>query len=225
MADFLYNNSFNRFVNLDNIEWNVIDHLVKSDSKYANYLWKILNYADENCLYMPNLAPNSAERKNLIYTNNGDSSVKRVFMTPFTDDAWTEVSSHLHIFVHRVTPKDHLSSVVDIGVETIVHNKISNIVGDADIRQNPEDTNPAEIDDNLRSYILYKNRATVMLKCVLAEFNGTFVNGVGTLQFNSKLSPYNNSSQQLWNRRNFLGHMTFLSTIISGASVDTECGY
>lgn len=223
--DFLYDNAFNRFVNLDNIEWNIVDHLVKSDTKYANYLWKILKYPDENCLYQPDLKPNSAERRDLIYVNNGDASVKRVFITPFVDDAWTEVSSHLHIYVNRIKPTDHLRAVVDIGIETIVHNKISNIVGDADIKLNPGDTNPAELDDNFRSYILYKNRATVMLKCVLAELNGAFVNGIGTLQYNSKLSPYNGSTQYLWNNRSFYGHTSFMSTMISGVSEESECGY
>lgn len=35
-------NAYNRFVNLDNIEYRIADFLAKSDNKYADYLFKIL---------------------------------------------------------------------------------------------------------------------------------------------------------------------------------------
>ena len=44
MNGFVTGSAFNRYTNLDNIEWKIIDYLVKSKSKYANYLWKILKY-------------------------------------------------------------------------------------------------------------------------------------------------------------------------------------
>ena len=50
MNGFVTGSAFNRYTNLDNIEWKIIDYLVKSKSKYANYLWKILKYDTEDCL-------------------------------------------------------------------------------------------------------------------------------------------------------------------------------
>ena len=143
-------------------------------------------------------------------------------MSPYIDDAWEVQSSHLHLYVDTITPKDHLASVVNVRFECIVHNKISNILGDAS-RFNT-DTNPSEMHMN-EVTTPYKNRATVMLKCVLAELNGVFVNGVGVLQFNQQVSPYSNGKMSLWNSRKFYGYSTVLSTLMSGVSSESECGY
>ena len=43
-------NAYNRFVNLDNIEYRIVNYLAKSKTKYANNLWKILKYDTEDCL-------------------------------------------------------------------------------------------------------------------------------------------------------------------------------
>ena len=238
---FVTGSEFNRFSNLDNIEWGIIDHLINSQTKYANNLWKILAYDTEDCLLRDEVQKN--ERLNLVYTNNGDASVKRVFITPYVDDAWVEQSSHLHIYVNSVSPKNHLSAVVNIGVETIVHNKISNILGEAvdfetlqSIRESESNkgdkiltsyfaTNPVELDKEGNLLVPYKNRATVMLKSVLAELNGIFVKGIGVLQFNSELSVNDVSRQYLWNNRNFYGHSTIISTLLAGDSDKSECGY
>lgn len=225
-------NAYNRFTNLDNVEWNIIWHLVNSETKFADMIWKILKYDTEDCLLRDSVP--RQDRINLIYTNNGDASVKRVFMTPYIDDAWDVQSSHLHVYVDTLTPKNHLSSVLDVTFETIVHNKISNIIGDgADGEKfgveggecNLGKTNPVEFDENGQPWCTYKSRATVFLKSVLAEFNGTFVNGVGTLQFNSTLSPYSKAENYLWNGRKFYGHMTTMSTILSGTSNNNGVGY
>lgn len=236
MDDFYTNNAeaFNRYVNLDNIEWNMIAYLVDSQTKYARNIWKILKYDSEDCLLQDDVS--REDRLNLIYTGNGDSSSKRVFMTPFTDDGWLQQSSHLHIFVNTVTPKNHITSVVNISVETIIHNKIANIIGDADPekliwgadgKNNNCDmgTNPVEVDKEGNILVPYKNRATVFLKSVLAEFNGLFVNGIGKLQFNAEQSPYAVAKQYLWNNRNYFGHSTMFSTLMSGASESPYRGY
>ena len=225
-------NAYNRFTNLDNVEWNIIWHLVNSETKFADMIWKILKYDTEDCLLRDSVS--RQDRINLIYTNNGDASVKRVFMTPYIDDAWDVQSSHLHVYVDTLTPRDHLASVLDVTFETIVHNKISNIIADgADGEKfgveggecNLGKTNPVEFDENGQPWCTYKSRATVFLKSVLAEFNGTCVNGVGTLQFNSKLSPYSKAENYLWNGRKFYGHITTMSTILSGVSDNNGVGY
>jgi hypothetical protein len=64
-----------------------------------------------------------------------------------------------------------------------------------------------------------------MLKNTLAALNGREINGVGVLQFNADLSPYDVSKLYLWNGRNFYGHSTIMTSIISGVSDDSECGY
>lgn len=219
---FYSGNAFNRYTNLDNIEWSIIRYLINSETKFANNLWKILKYDTEDCLLKENVS--KKERAKLVYIDNGDSTNCRVFMEPFTDDSWTERSSHLHIYVGDVEPENHLVSKVNIVFETITHNKITNIIGDA-TSEDLSMVNPAEFDDDENPIILYKNRETVMLKCVLAELNGMFVNGVGVMQFNLTHNGNDKSKQKLWNGKTYYGHETIMSTMLSGTSEDSECGF
>lgn len=215
-------NAYNRFVNLDGAEYRIFDFLAKSESKYADNLWKILAYDTEDCLLRPSLS--YEERMNLLYVNNGNANIKRAFMSPYIDDSWVEQSSHLHIYVHSVIPKDHITSTVNIGIECIVHNKISNIISDANIFN--DSSNPSELHNGDGSVIVkYKSRATVMLKSVLAALNGYFIAGVGTLQLNYKVSGYDMAKMSLWNNRSFFGYEVVMSTLLSGVSTNEECGY
>ena len=215
-------NAYNRFVNLDSVEFRIIDFLAKSEDKYAQNLFKVLKYDSEDCLFKDNLS--YEEKMELLYKNNGDASDERIYMSPYIDDAYTVQSSHLHIYVYSIVPQNHIISTVNIGIETIVHNKISNIYGDASL-YNPQ-SNPSELGPNGEPTIIYKSRASELVKCVLAALNGSFVAGVGTLQFNSQLTgSESRSKMSLWNGKKFFGHMTIMSTQMSGASVTPGCGY
>lgn len=214
-------NAYNRLVNLDNIEFRIVDFLAKSENKYAQNIFKILKYDTEDCLYQNNLS--YEEKMALLYKNNGEASSERIYLSPYIDDAYILQSSHLHIYVYSVFPLNHLESTVNIGIETIVHNKIANIYGDASLYSS--NTNPSELGPDGQPIIIYKSRASELLKCVLASLNGYFVAGVGTLQFNSKLTGSESKAKMsLWNGKKFFGHMTILSTILSGVSGTPDCG-
>lgn len=221
MNGFVTGSAFNRYSNLDNIEWKIINYLINSESKYANYLWKVLKYDTEDCLTKDDLT--KEEKLALVYTNNGEATKFRVFMTPFVDDAWEQQSSHLHIYVYGINPMSHLTGKVHVCFECIIHNKISNIYGDAS-EYNPQ-TNPVELDSNGNPVTLYKSRATEMLKDIIASLNGEMINGIGVLQFNEELSPYDTAKAALWNSKNFFGYRVIMSTLLSGVSEDSETGY
>lgn len=215
-------NAYNRFVNLDNIEFRIIDFLAKSENKYAQNLFKILKYDVEDCLYKGDLS--YEEKIALLYKDNGEASSARIYMSPYIDDAYIEQSSHLHIYVYSVFPQNHLLSTVNVGIETIVHNKIANMYGDASLYSST--TNPSELGPDGQPTIIYKSRASELLKCVLASLNGYFVAGVGMLQFNSQLTGSESKAKMsLWNGKKFFGHMTVLSTQMSGVSNTPGCGY
>lgn len=218
---FVTGSAFNRFTNLDNIEWKIIEYLIKSKSKYANYLWKILKYNTEDCLSKPDLT--EKEKRGLVYKNNGDAAEYRVFIGPFVDDAYEQQCSLLHVYVYGINPVSHLTGKVHICFECIVHNKISNIYGDAS-EYNPQ-TNPVELDENGEPIVPYKSRATEMLKDIIAALNGEMVNAIGVLQFNETLSPYDSSKASLWNGKRFFGHRLIMTTLISGVSECSDCGY
>ena len=218
---FVTGSAFNRHTNLDNIEWSIIEYLVKSKSKYANYLWKILKYNTEDCLSKADLT--EVQKRELIYKNNGDAAGYRIFMGPFVDDAYEEQCSLLHIYVYGLNPMNRMTSKVHVCFECIVHNKISNIFGDAS-EYNPQ-TNPVELDSSGETITPYKSRATEMLKDVVAALNGQMVNGIGTLQFNESLSPYDAAKASLWNAKSFFGYRIIMTTILSGVSECSDCGY
>lgn len=218
---FVTGSAFNRYTNLDNIEWKIIDFLIHSKSKYANYLWKILKYDTEDCLSQPDLTED--EKYALVYKNNGDATPFRVFMNPFVDDAWEEQTSLLHIYVYGINPQNQVTGKVHVCFECIIHNKISNIFGDAS-EYNPR-TNPVELDSSGETVIPYKSRATEMLKDVIAALNGQMINGVGVLQFNETLSPYDAAKASLWNSKSFFGYRVIMTSLISGVSECSDCGY
>ena len=218
---FVTESAYCRYTNLDNIEWKIVDYLVNSKSKYANYLWKILKYDTMDCLVRPDLT--TEEKWSMVYNTNGEATGYRVFLSPFVDDAWPQQSSHLHIYVYGIDPDTHLTGKVHVCFEVIVHNKINNIYGDAS-EYNPQ-TNPVELDSSGEPVTLIKSRMTEMLKDVIAALNGQMVNAVGTLQFNKKLSPYDTAKASLFNSNSFMGHRIIMSTIMSGVSECSDCGY
>lgn len=213
MYGFVTEDAFNRYGNLDNIEWKIIDYLIKSESKYAKYLWKILKYNTPDALSQPDLTED--EKRALVYVGNGESTDCRVFLSPYVDDGWEVQCSHLHIYVNSLIPTDHLIGSVQVCFELITHNKIINIKGEAS-KFNP-DSNPIELEGG-KIITPYKNRSSEMLRCLIAALNGEMVNAVGVLQFNRKMTTEDYAQATAWNNRKFLGYRIVMSTLMSGVS-------
>lgn len=216
---------FNRYTNLDGLEWRVINALVKSDSKHAKKLWKMLKYNTADCISNSEDCPEltTKEKYAMIDRDNADGSGKKVFMGPFLDDAWTEQSARLDVYVSDIDPTNHVISNIGVTVEIIVHNKINNIYGDADA-ENPE-SNPSEIDNEGNVIISSKSRATTMLKCLIAELNGRFVDGVGVLQLNKTMSVKSSARSYVWNNRSYFGYAVTFFTSMGAPSSDSGYGW
>lgn len=211
---------FNRYTNLDGLEWRIVNFLVQSKSKHADRLWKMLKDPSEDCLSIPSISVE--DRYEMIYQDNGLSTTKQVFLEPYLDDAWEEQASRLDVFVDRIFPKNHISSQVNVGIEILVHNKISNIrelVEEEAINPNPADYAGQGL------IIPIKNRATCLLKSVLAELNGQMIAGVGQLQCNSSMNPFSGVQSQVWNNRAYFGYQVTMCTLLSGVSEDSNIGY
>lgn len=196
---------FNKFHNLDSIETRIINYLKDTSTDDCDRLWKLLKYSDMKALYKDNLS--AADKKNLIYQDRNESDC-RVFTFPYIEDNFTEVCSIIKVYTYSVQPVNHLISTVNIGIDILTHNKISNIYNDeSDILDGGR-----EVEENIST----KNRNTVILKAILATLNGADVEGVGVLQFNKELSDKCQAEMKLSNNRNFYGYTIVLSCQMSG---------
>ena len=157
-------------------------------------------------------------------TQGGQTGSTRVFVSPFVYDASETESTYVHIYVDDIHPMDHMRSVVSVTIETVVHALSNAIIGDADLESNPE-TNPNDYyyKDPNNPVVQIKSRATVLLKCIIAELNGLYIDGIGYLQFNvnfafegEKRKGY--ATLSLFNDRSFFGHKIQFNVPISGIS-------
>lgn len=217
-------NCYNRYQNLDGLEARIAQELIKSDSVYAKNFWRLLKYNDLNALSRPNLT--RKERKDLVCFDSGKPTSKRVFFAPFTDDAWQEQCASVYIYVEDIIPIDHMRSKIGVTIETVVHSKIAAITGNGDPTSNVDQhANPNDSDDQGNIVVTVKNRATVLLKCLIAELNGLYLNGIGYLQLNQQLSEKSKTSMNLWNKKSFYGHTTEFFVMMSGVSDNSEEGF
>jgi len=215
-------NEYNRFPNLDGIEAKIVEKLVNSDNKHAKNLWKLLKYNDIYALSQPDLS--KEEKVALIYKDNGEMTSKRIFFQPFVNDAWQEQCCSLYIYVSRIYPFDHTRAQIGITVETVVHSKICAIAGDGDPDLNPE-ANPNDSDDKGNIVVVFKNRATVLLKCILALLNGLYIDGIGYVQFNARNGVFSKVEMPQWINRSYYGHATTFSVAMSGFSDTPDKGF
>lgn len=209
--------AYNRFANLENIEDRIIYYLLsptnktKEELEYVHNIWKILMYNDVDALNKP--LPKYSDVIKLIANDNVNQTDKRIFRSPHLEDGWEEQCSMLKIYVDTIVPKDHLRSIVNIGVDVLCHNKIINVKA-------PVENNSTIIDmiDDIPIKIETMSRVTLLVKSVLYLLNGAEVAGIGRMQFNAERSRYNLAQYGLWNNRNFEGMKVVISTIMSGVS-------
>ena len=116
--------------------------------------------------------------------------------------------SIIKIYLYSIQPVNHLLSTVNIGIDIITHNKISNVYNDeSDVLDGGR-----EVEENIST----KNRNVIILKAILATLNGADIEGVGVLQFNKELSDKCQAEMKLSNNRNFYGYTVVLSCQMSG---------
>ena len=211
IIDNIAKSQYNRFTNLDSIEERIINYLIKSDSVYANRIWKILKYPDSKALLKNNLT--QEEKAKLVDNDAENQTQKRVFRYPFLEDAFTEQCSLLRIYIDSVVPIDHLKSIVNVGIDLVTHNKINNLYNDSgDEIEYPDTYNTTE------SEIVMKSRKSTFLKNILAELNGADIAGVGLLQFNRNTSVFSQAKLGYFNNRDYTGYKVILSCIHSGVN-------
>lgn len=218
--------SANRLSNLDGVEAKIITHLIKSSSNYAEDIWRLLKYADEKALSKPVL---TEEQKNaLVFVGDNGSpdatKAARVFLAPFVDDAWKEQGSSLYVYVSDILPLDRMTSEVIVNFELVVHSQTSVVWGNGDPELNPH-ANPNDSDAEGNLVVSVKNRATTLLKDVIAEFNGIYLDGVGYMYLADGKKAKGGVKVSLWNHGSFYGHRVSMVVQMSGVSNSPMYGY
>ena len=222
-AEYSDYSDMNRFENLDGLETKILEHLLYSQTKHANYFWKLLKYSTLNALSEPDLS--LSDRLALVNNDNGFPTDKRVFLAPFVDDAWDTQCSSVYIFTERIKPTDYTRATVVVTVEIVTHSKVAVINGDGDPDLNPQ-ANPNDTDQTGNLIVPIKNRETVLLKSVLAELNGLYLDGIGYLQMNKFDDAISGEvSMPLFNSRSFYGHTIKFLVEMSGVSSSGGIGF
>lgn len=117
-----------------------------------------------------------------------------------------------------------MESVVTIAVDTCVYTKIGVVSWDYDDLLNP-DSNPNEDAREDTILVPYKNRESVLLKSILAELNGVYLDGIGELSFSNfdnVKAKVDRPSQQ---KDKYFGHHIIFTMRISGLSTTPEVGF
>ena len=113
-------------------------------------------------------------------------------------------------------------------MELVTHAKVATINGDGDPLLNPE-ANPNDSNEEGEVIVPIKNRETVLLKSVLAELNGLYLDGIGYLQMNKFDADHNEVtgevSMPLFSSRSFYGHSIKFLMEISGVSGSGDIGW
>ena len=196
---------FNKFHNLDSIETRIINYLKDTNTDDCNRMWKLLKYSDMKALYKDNLS--ASDKKALIYQDRNEADC-RVFTFPYIEDNFTEVCSIIKVYMYSVQPDNHLISTINVSIDILTHNKISNVYNDeGDILDGGR-----PVEENIAT----KNRNAIILKTILSTLNGADIEGVGVLQFNKELSDKCQAEMKLSNNRNFYGYTVVLSCQMSG---------
>lgn len=223
-------NACNRFENLEGIEGKILNHFLFSDTRHANNLWKILNSNVPDALNQAELTP--AEKINLVFFNDkeGEYTEKRFFMQPFVDDAWSEQCSSVYVYVDEIHPTDYTRAKVIVTVEVVVHSRISVLEGNPEEENGDEakqssQYNPNDFNKQGDIVVAKKNRATVLLKSIIAELNGLYLDGIGYLFIDPKLDPSTGAKLSLWNSRSFYGYTIKFATAMGNVSDDPNIGF
>lgn len=212
---------YSRYENLDGIEDKIIYYLLSEDGKNewqlkaVHSIWRLLYYNDSNCLIedKEHPLPKFKEIIKLIDNNSVEQANKRIFRYPFVEDAFVEECTQIRIYPDAISPLNHLTGAVSIGVEVIIHNKISNVVNNL-YDQEGNLNNPTEE----YPMITYKNRAVVLLRNIIALLNGVDIAGVGKMMFSQENNRFCQSKLGVWNNRNYYGYRTIFSCLMSGVS-------
>lgn len=85
--------------------------------------------------------------------------------------------------------------------------------------------NPNDFDKQGNIVVAKKNRATVLLKSIIAELNGLYLDGIGNLMIDPTLDKDTGAKLSLWNSRSFYGYTIKFATKMGNYSDKPDFGF
>lgn len=156
-----YNNPYNKYRDLPQIAYRIIEHLMLDDN--ANIIWKLLKYNDPNAYSKDDLT--QEEKAALIYDGIGHENDYNVFLDYMMDDAVKEEKTFLRIYPSYTTPRTRTTGIQDITIEVYVHSKINHLTN-------------------------YSTRTDMIIQALLEVLNGCDIGGLGCMFFDNSISGY-----------------------------------
>lgn len=206
----MYDNlmDYNRLDQLVGLEDRILYFLLSEKNKspreleLVHRIWRILYYNDVDALIddEKHPLPKYKDIVKLISADNSHQADKRIFRSPRVEEAWTDECSMIKIYPDTIIPKNHLLSVVNVGIEVICNTKIINLA----VPDECENVWVDEIDGEPLT-IMTMSRVTALTQAIISLLNGAQIQGVGKVIFSAQHSIYNKAQYALWNNRNFEG--------------------
>ena len=175
---------YNNFNQIDLLSYNCISELLVNNEN----IWKLIHpdYMTPDCLSKPNLT--KAQKRNLIYKGQEDSSPFRVFTDGLNNnDAMLERCAILKIYPALIIPTNYVISNTSIVFECLCHYKVNTL-------------------DN------YSTRSLSMIKEILQTLNGVNIGGIGNLVADQKISSNNKIQFGVYSDKGYSGYALTMST-------------
>lgn len=104
----------------------IFDFLISDNLEVTNKFWKILKYADYDCLEKDNLT--KSERRKIIYTHGGIMNDYNVFLNaPLVNVEQIENKSMIKVYKVRTKPNTRMEFILSYAFEIIVGSNIINM--------------------------------------------------------------------------------------------------
>ena len=188
---------YNSLSALPSIPYNILVYLATQDK--AENLWKMLADSSYNCLSRDNL---TFDEKMALVWKNGNQEDFGVFLTPLTEDAFTESKSIFKVYQFYIQPHDLYVSAVTYSFDFLYGGNMTLVEYDG----------------------IPVSRGDVFVHILLDVLNGAIVGGVGKLEFSNDISRYSLEKMTIGNSRTFTGVQLFMSVEVGDTGEADVCG-
>lgn len=170
-------------------------HLAKNEE----ILWKLLKYNTYDALSKPDLT--LSEKLSLIWARDDKQEHYNVFFTNLVEDAITESKTIMKLY-------KFFADTANLYLANVVY-QMDFLYGGNMAMVEYEGVSVARDD--------------LLVHRILANLNGTYVGGVGNIQFNTEMSRYSVLKTTIGNDKTFTGASLYMVVQVGDAGVGDGC--